>query len=586
MRNLFHRSRHSTLAAMTSLGLFVGLALLFLAPVPLVHAQSARANGAAQTARAAAYLCPPNSTLRSKQTTPPAQFAATLHVPTDYATIQAAVNAAKANDLILVAPGAYHEAVIVCTADITIRGEDRNATILDGQSQLINGFTVLADNVIIENMTAHHYKGNGFFWTYQNGYRGSYLTAYDNGDYGIYAYGSRLGEFDDDYASGSPDSGFYIGQCFPCDAIITRVHSEWNGLGYSGTNAGGNIVLEDSEWDKNSAGVVPNTLDSEQGPPQRGGAFINNYVHDNGNPQAPYTTWAHIPFGTGMLVAGGDKDYVAYNKVVNNPEYGIAVIGNLDQNLWLATGNVVEHNTVSGSGVADLALGLPSGPNNCFSDNQATTTTPAFLEVTHACGTPLPLAGTGDFGVTLRLFAADVNAGLNGPGPSFNPPDWRKAPTPPAQTSMPSVNTPPAPIMVDPMPSIAPFADNFPEITNRFTPTTNGDAAMFQPLGFSGFSLVQFLLSFYGDALLFALYGVWLAVAFVELAHREDLSGGMRLLWGAITIAIPIIGPILYYFLSGSKLTVRFRLALIVGAPALLFVIAGLLMVVANYTLL
>ena len=39
--------------------------------------------------------------------------------------------------------------------------------------------------------------------------------------------------------SGSPDSGFYIGQCNPCHAVITDVVSEYNQLGYSGTNSSG-----------------------------------------------------------------------------------------------------------------------------------------------------------------------------------------------------------------------------------------------------------------------------------------------------------------------------------------------------------
>lgn len=555
-------------------GLIGALALMLAAPAPIAQAQ---AQGASSYG-----LCPRDAVLRSTQSAPPAQFADIIHVPADQPSIQAAVNAAHPNDLIVVAPGVYHEAVTVCVADLTIRGEDRNATILDGQSQMTNGFTVLADNVVIENMTAHHYRGNGFYWTGQSGYRGSYLTAYDNGDYGIYSFGSTHGEFNDSYASGSPDSGFYIGQCFPCDAIITRVHSEWNGLGYSGTNAGGNLVLENSEWDRNSAGIVPNSLDSEAMPPQRGAAVINNYVHDNGNTQAPYTTWAHIPLGTGILVAGGDKDYVAHNTVVNNPEYGILVEGNIDQNLWLASGNVVEGNTVKGSGLADLALGAPSGANNCFADNKAATTLPPALEMTHPCGSPLSVIGGGDFSVTLRLFAADVNAGLSGPSPSFSPPDYRLAPKPPAQTGMPDVNAPPAPIMVDPMPAAAASANGFPPITNTYTP---GGSAMFLPLGFTGYSILQLLLSFYGDALLFALYAAWLAVAFVELAHREDMSGGKRLGWGAVTLLIPILGPVLYYFASGSKLSRRFRLALVVGAPVVSLIVAVILLFIAQYTL-
>lgn len=108
---------------------------------------------------------------------------------------------------------------------------------------------------------------------------------------------------------------------------------------------------------------------------------------------------------------------------------------------------------------------------------------------------------------------------------------------------------------------------------------------MLAPLGFTAYSIVQILLSLYGNLLLFALYAAWLAVAFVELSQRTDLSGGQRLAWGALTLGVPIVGPIVYYFAGGSKLSSRFRVALVVGAPVLCLVVTGLLMVVASYTL-
>ena len=159
-------------------------------------------------------------------------------VPADAKTIQAGVDRAKSGDLVLVSPGVYRESVEVATDGIVLRGVDRNRTILDGEFRRANGvFVAGADGVAVENLTTRNYTENGFFWSGVLGYRGSYLTAYRNGDYGIYAYDSQYGQFDHSYASGSPDSGFYIGQCNPCHAVITDVVSEYNQLGYSGTNS-------------------------------------------------------------------------------------------------------------------------------------------------------------------------------------------------------------------------------------------------------------------------------------------------------------------------------------------------------------
>jgi hypothetical protein len=70
---------------------------------------------------------------------------------------------------------------------------DRNGVVLDGEFRRTNGIRVLgADSVTIENMTARRYVLNGFYWTGVDGYRGSYLTAYNDGDYGIYAIAAAL----------------------------------------------------------------------------------------------------------------------------------------------------------------------------------------------------------------------------------------------------------------------------------------------------------------------------------------------------------------------------------------------------------
>src|SRR6266540_3092773 len=134
----------------------------------------------------------------------------TRRVPQDYRTIQAAVNAASPGDLVLVGPGVYREEVKVTIPSLVIRGTDRNQVVVDGEFRRPNAISVTADGVAVENLTVRNAVANGLFWTGVTGYRASYVTASANGDYGIYAFGSRDGVFEQSYASGSPDAGFYI----------------------------------------------------------------------------------------------------------------------------------------------------------------------------------------------------------------------------------------------------------------------------------------------------------------------------------------------------------------------------------------
>ncbi|NCY15463.1 MAG: hypothetical protein EBX39_01620, partial [Actinobacteria bacterium] len=322
----------------------------------------------------------------------------TIAVPADHPSIQAAVDAAAPGDLILVSPGVYNESVNITTAGLTLRGTDRNTVILDGEFKLENGVRVLgANNVTVQNMTARNYTNNAFFWTGVKGYHGSYLTSYRTGNYGIYAFDAVDGQFDHSYASGSPDAGFYIGECFPCNAAILDSISEHNGLGYSGTNSGGNLVIARSEFRFNRAGIVPNSGSYELCYPERDTTVVGNLVHDNSQPDTPAIDVAKLAMGNGIIVPGGYNNLITRNLVWNHERVGIALVpfpedgpkddiptgdeltipcsearnlpladkaslpGTL---LWDAIGNRVEGNTVSDSGLADLAFGTLTGTDD------------------------------------------------------------------------------------------------------------------------------------------------------------------------------------------------------------------------------
>lgn len=428
-----------------------------------------------------------------------------IRVPQDAPTIQEAVDRAEEGDLVLIDEGVYHEAVDVTTPGVTIRGVDRNTVILDGRFELENGIRVLdTDGVVVENLTARNYVGNGFFWTGSDYYRGSYLTAYRNGDYGIYAFDSRHGQFDHSYASGSPDAGFYIGQCFDCDALIDRVVSEYNGLGYSGTNAGGNLYIVNSTFAHNRAGIVPNSGSYELCYPSRETTIAGNVVHDNNYLDGPGIDTSLLAQGNGILLPGAVRALVTRNLVYDHDRTGIGLVPFPEEDandlaptrdewdtpcevarqepveeipaaecksiegllapcavIWNPYENDVIGNDVSGSGLADLAVAtidvFGTGETvdtlgNCFAGNRFATTAPADLEALAPCeGDPT---------------ATDWNAGaldllvLLTQTPPKPPADaYRTTPEPPPQESMPDARTrPPTPFTGPVMPDLATIA--------------------------------------------------------------------------------------------------------------------------------
>jgi plastocyanin len=361
-----------------------------------------------------------------------------IDVPGDVATIQAGVDRARPGDLVLISPGVYREAVVVATDGLVLRGVDRNRTILDGEFKRENGVKVVgADGVAVENLTARNYTYNGFYWTGVRGYRASYVTAYRNGDYGVYAFDSQWGTFEHSYASGSPDSGFYIGQCDPCHAVVDDVVAEHNQLGYSGTNASGDLHIVQSVWRSNRAGIVPNSLDSEELAPQGQAVIAANRVDGNGAPstRAASSEGFDVVFGAGIAIIGGSANLVSGNVVDASATVGIVVAPNpglLGNSAYPATDNRIVDNVVRGSGLADLAVVLPSaGDGNCFAGNTATTTAPAALQALAPCGAP----ATAD--VSTALGQLDVAQFLD---TSDNPKgvSYRRTPVPSKQAVMPN----------------------------------------------------------------------------------------------------------------------------------------------------
>jgi hypothetical protein len=287
--------------------------------------------------------------------------------------------------------------VLIRTAGIHLRGMDRNGVVIDGTKPASsrcssagsaqdlgpnddagkpggrNGILVYkAANVSVENVTVCNYLsgdlgGGNEVWfdggastgtqTDLGTWDGDYLSATNtyfsdnsspSGSYGIYSSNSRgpgHGTFAHDYASDMHDSGYYVGACADCNVTLDDVHAEYSPQGYSGTNSGGHVLIENSEFDQNSTGVATGDLNNDDQPsPQDGtcpgGAanpaapsgvqrvhscwvFIHNDVHDNNNPNVPTAGIAGAaPVGTGILLYGGRHDVITQNRFVDNGAWG------------------------------------------------------------------------------------------------------------------------------------------------------------------------------------------------------------------------------------------------------------------------
>jgi hypothetical protein len=383
--------------------------------------------------------------------------------PGQYATIQSAVDAARTGDWILVGPGDYRSdpsstaGVLITTPGIHLRGMDRNGVVVDGTMGNCspsaaaqthgpggagrNGVEILqASGVTVDNLTvcnfldgAGGHNGNQVWFNGGDGsgriglgaYQASYVTATSTfyagatapmALYGLFASNSDgPGLIQHTAANNMGDSAYYVGACADCHAVIDDAHGSHSDLGYSGTNSGGHLIIQRSEFDDNLAGIVPNSLNNDDAPPPQNGAcpgrqtgplathsctvIRQNFVHDNNNPNVPRAGVAALaPVGTGIEISGGRNDTVVDNRIVGNGSWGVLVHDYPDTetppapshcqggfNLlgvacyFAATGNVVDGNVLSHNGFfanpgnADLALiNLLSGPGDCFHGNTDT----------------------------------------------------------------------------------------------------------------------------------------------------------------------------------------------------------------------
>ena len=489
----------------------------------------------------------------------------------NFSNIQDAVDAAIEGDLILINEGVYNESVTVTTSYLTIRGTNRNKVIIDGEFMRENGIQIYdTDGVTVENLSVRNFSLNGVYWNGAKGFRGSYLTVYNNGDYGVYAFDSTDGVFDNVYASGHPDSGIYIGQCYPCNSLIFNNVVEGNALGYSGTNAGGHLYLFNNIWRDNMSGIVPNTLDSELNPPGRETTIVGNLVIDNNNYEAPTNRFGLVAKGMGIVVPGRVGDVIEKNLVINHNRYGIVASPMLDANLYFSQHVHVKNNVVLDSGYTDLALAGPWGPGNCFEENIYQTSTPPMLEQLHNCSNlnssnllaRLPLQGDPSGLMMLAGFFADAQTA------NLDKNLYKEYPWPKEQVTMEfqDISAPSPAINLFYVPNTEEIEIPYELLEKDFENYYKAEKEIIMSgVPISSPTLWQLLFQLYGYLMPFVLYAAWAALAIKDIDTNEKVQGGMKYIWLAVVYLVPFLGVLTYHLAGPSNISRGMKFGAIIG---------------------
>lgn len=391
---------------------------------------------------------------------------ALVRVPEDAATLADAADRVAPGGTILVGAGTYEEQLLIDTPDVTVRGEDRDETVIDGGGVRPYGVVAIADGVTVENLTVTRATFYGVLFTGlhdENGpsaptadgyepwdpeenpplqrFRVDHVTASNNGLYGIYAFNAQHGVIRDSYASGSADSGFYVGQCVDCDILVTGNVAERNAVGFENANASDSVVVVGNRFSGNRVGMTLLSSYQEAFLPQRANQVVGNVVIDNTEADSP--SQAEGGFAIGIGLSGAQENLIERNLLTGNPRAGVVLTHTEDlpsaDNTFL--GNVFDPGAVT---IANTSAERTPARGNCA---DVADTVPAQLgaQLEAACeGVAAPQASTAD------LAGPEAPPGVSflrvtAPPPQPNLPDDGDDTPLPATVDLPDVAALPVP---------------------------------------------------------------------------------------------------------------------------------------------
>ncbi|MGH7894598.1 MAG: right-handed parallel beta-helix repeat-containing protein [Candidatus Binatia bacterium] len=253
----------------------------------------------------------------------------------------------------------------------------------------------------MRGLTVNGFDGEGIFLFCVDDWRVEFCSANDNAEYGIFPSHCGRGRVVHDVATGSNDTGIYIGQSH--DVRVDHNRAQGNVSGFEIENSS-NVRLDHNLATGNTGGILSFTLPFLDVPQNAHNRIDHNRVLDNDKANTcidPSDAVCGVFPGTGLLILAADDNVVEHNVVTGNDSFGIAVADfcvaqNIDPATCAALGiepssddTRVTFNRVRGNGTnpdpnlasvfaVDLAWDT-TGTGNCWSFNKAGTQFPPDL---------------------------------------------------------------------------------------------------------------------------------------------------------------------------------------------------------------
>ena len=178
-----------------------------------------------------------------------------LYVPTEHPTIQEAINHANPGDTIFVDNGTYYEHLVI-NKSISLIGEDRNTTIIDG-GEADTVISITTSNVTVKGFTiqrsAQGLYNSGIFVDHSSNNNISHNKIKDN-YHGIYLLSSNDNVISNNDVASNNYHGIYLD--YSTGNVVSHNNASFNSNdGISLHSSNGNIVSHDNATSNNNDGI-------------------------------------------------------------------------------------------------------------------------------------------------------------------------------------------------------------------------------------------------------------------------------------------------------------------------------------------